>query len=267
MRRAFHVGLALTALLSSGCVELEDFDPVGNDATIAGRWTIDGEPPSEASCETLGVEQVRVTFLDENRPVPHPALFFACTALQPGSDVPGTFDTRRAEGGAGPVVAGGDDEENPVATWRIRLDAIDGNGELIAFGPTAELDVPRDEETHLELPPANFLSGVLSAFFEIDGQAPTVERCDEAGIAEVRLEITGGGTVMDQAREPCATGAIGTRVEPGFAYTLRLQALDGAGTVVGASATETFMVEPGQQCVLGAGCDTDEMPAFDLTAL
>lgn len=250
-----------------GCVEFHDFDPVGDDATISGEWRIDGQPPNQESCELLGAESVRVTFLDELRPVPHPGLFFDCPAIQPDREVAGTFDTRQSEGGTGAVVAGGDSDEHPTATWRIRIDAIDGSGEVVAFGPVEQFNVTRDVETHIALSEAIFYSGVLSAFFEIGGESPTLDLCEEAGIAEVRLTIAGGGVVVGDAREPCATGAVGTRVEPGFTYTVQLQTLDSSGGPIASTSAEDFLVAAGQRCVLGAGCDTDETPAIDLTAL
>ncbi|HJL17414.1 MAG TPA: hypothetical protein RMH99_17225 [Sandaracinaceae bacterium LLY-WYZ-13_1] len=269
MRRARWLGLFAAAL--AGCVSLYGFDPTGSDATIAGAWRIDGEPPSDDRCNALGANRIRVTFVDDRRPYPHPQLFFECTATQPDRTIPGTFDTRQSAGGSGPVIRGGADEDDPTATFDIRLEAIDGAGSVVAYGPTETVTVDRvtgDEEPgHVDLGEVTFYTGVVSAAWELGGQSATRQRCEDAGIDRVRLSLSGGGSVSREAEEPCVVGLVGTRVEPGPTYTARLEALDSSGAVVGTSAEETFEVGTGQECSLGAGCGSGDRPAIDLLEL
>lgn len=281
VRRALPSFTAALLLASggSGCVNLNDFDPVGDDATISGSWTIDGAPPTTASCDDLGANRVQVTFLDDRRPVPHAALFFSCSAMQPDATVAGTFDTRGSMGGLGPVVEGGTPED--PASWAIRLDAIDGSGNIVVAGPVTFVDVVGAVDagavgdagagfvtTHIALPEAAFFTSTMSAFFDVAGQPVSTAACDSIGVDQVRLVFEGMSDL--DVTEPCEAGSVGRRVAPGMDYVIHLEALDASGAVVGVSAPERFMVRPGDHCILTGGeCEEGipNGPYVDLAAL
>ncbi|MEM1335575.1 MAG: hypothetical protein AAGG08_19185, partial [Actinomycetota bacterium] len=87
---------------------LTDFNPVGNEAAIAGAWTIDGQAPDTDGCRRLAANtRAQVTFYDgasvddddriditAARPVFHTGLRFACEARRQRDQVVGAFDTR-----------------------------------------------------------------------------------------------------------------------------------------------------------------------------
>ena len=110
--------------LATGCVGIGDFDPVGDSASIAGAWLVDGESPTAAKCAQLGAIRIQVSFLDMQRSVTHSGLRFECPTA--------SFDTD-GPGGSGKVVAAPEASESP---WRLRLEAVDDSGTVIAFGDT-----------------------------------------------------------------------------------------------------------------------------------
>ncbi|MBX3272251.1 MAG: hypothetical protein KF729_18445 [Sandaracinaceae bacterium] len=237
------------ALALASCVAVEGFDPVGDQAAVSGEWLIDGLPPntrvdglgsSNRLCEALGATRVRVTFLDDRRPVTHSGLFFQCSL--------GQFDTRL---GAGAVVAAGE--------WTMRLDALDGSGEVVAVGTpitqtveqgtydpatgTPLIDLSGEGEDH----PADFLSATISARFRLGAQDANGERCAALGVATVGLvfDDLGGGRVRRAEPEACALGLVGTRVLPGHTYTVHLSAYDAGGGVRFETAPRAFTVARG----------------------
>lgn len=229
---AATLGIALCGL-ATGCVELEEFDPVGDDAAIVATWLIDGTDPSVTTCAALGASRIRVTFLDDLRPVSHSGLFASCRL--------GVLDTRE---GSGAIVGAG--------TWTVRLDAIQGDGSLIAIGDSTVhtvADRGGDAGTSSIALSADFYSATLSTSYQVGGALPTTARCEAAGIATVGwvFEDLGGGAIVTPEDEPCVTGAIGVRLLPGHTYRFHVRALDAAGGVV----TETSA----QEFTPTAGCD------------
>lgn len=208
--------LALLALALAGCVEVEGFDPVGSQAAIEGRWRIDRMDPTGERCTALGAERVRVTFLDDLRPITHSALFFQCRL--------GDFDTNDVRG-AGAVVGAG--------TWTVRLDAVDGSGRIVAIGPRSmPITVTATDggpSPPIVVPTADFSSATLSARFTVGGMGATAARCDERGIVEVDLAFDewspapGPEPTPAPEAEVCAVGFVGARVPPGH-YVVRVRA-------------------------------------------
>jgi len=274
MRRA----IVSLALLVTSCVQVEGFDPVGDVASVCGRWTIDSRTPSATSCQALGADRVRLTFLDGERPVTHSGLFFTCDE--------GRFTT---VGSGGAVLGAGN--------WTVRLDAIDESGAVVATGPCQEVDVvavPDAGGVLVNVVSANFLSSTISAAYRLGSQDPTQERCDTAGIATVSLvfEDLGGGTIASAsstcgtvpqvgcdagaddagasdagvvattalASEPCAARAVGVRAEPGHTYRVRVRALDAAGATVSESAARDVTVTAGMDIALDAEGSIDLAP-------
>jgi len=220
----------------AGCVGVEGFDPVGSVAAITGSWQIDSSPATDETCDALGASRVRITFLDGLRAVPHSSLFAACNE--------GALDSRM---GSGAVVAAG--------LWTVRLDALDGDGSILASGPTAEMNTDAPDGgvgvPVITVPAANFFTATLSSAFTIGGEAPSNGSCEAAGIERVgfvfdELAPVGEGEeapgYADTEAELCEVGVVGTRLRPGFTYTVRLRAYAEGGGRVRDSAEQTLDV-------------------------
>ncbi len=252
----------LLALTLGSCVAVEGFDPVGDQAAILGEWRIDGESPSTELCDALGAGRVRVTFLDDRRPVTHSGLFFQCRL--------GEFDTRA---GTGAVVGAG--------RWTLRLDAIDDGGEVVAAGIPTDVTIEQgtyDPDAGAPLivvatndagadpgafvHRANFYSATLSTSFRLGGESPDEERCAGAGIATVGFvfDDLGGGAVTTTEPETCALGLLGTRILPNHTYTFRLRAYDGAGGTVLETSTQTVTPGTGEDVRLDARDPIELLP-------
>jgi hypothetical protein len=245
---------ALALALTSGCVTVTDYDPVGNASAIAGSWTIDGATPTDVGCRDLmrslvpadsepPIPRVRVAFVDGDRPVPHSGLVFPCFDPEcPTREgcVDGAFDT-----GQNLVVAAGD--------WMIRLEAIDDGGNTIAMRPEAPYTAIMDGR--IELASTNFLSAVIDATIQIDGAAVTNASCERLGIVRIELvfDAAGGEVARTPPFEPCGAGAVGTRVAPGASYTVHLRALDIDGATIAETAPETFDLAAGGRAQLAGG--------------
>lgn len=242
--------LVWLALLGGGCVQVEGFDPVGDVAAISGSWTIDGEPASGQSCNLLGANRVRVTFVDDQRPVTHSALFFECQLRD--------FNTNEARG-AGPVVGAGE--------WTVRLDAIDSSGDIVAVGPEYRASVPARIDgadagpTQViggERPDdrfsANFFTATISTEFLVAGEGVSDERCGAVNIAWVELEFDDPRTdfVFSTRREPCRLGLLGTRVLPNVAHVVYVRAYDPEGALISERGPFEHTLEPGEDLWLGA---------------
>ncbi|MEZ4338857.1 MAG: hypothetical protein R3B82_19745 [Sandaracinaceae bacterium] len=252
----------LLALGLASCVAVEGFDPVGDQAAIFGEWQIDGQDPSTELCDALGASRIRVTFLDDRRPVSHSGLVFQCRL--------GEFDTRA---GSGAVVGAG--------RWTVRLDAIDDGGNVIAAGISTEAvveqgtydpdagqplivvatnDAGTSPDTFVHH--ADFYSATLSTAFTLGGQSPTDTRCADAGIATVALvfDDLGGGAVTDTEPEACEYGLVGTRILPNHTYSVRLRAFDDAGATVLESSVRMVTPTTGQDYRLDSSAPVELAP-------
>lgn len=219
--------------LLAGCIQTGDFDPVGDAASIAGSWTVDGSAPSRDTCDALGASVVHVTFLDNARPVTHSGLLFECRE--------GSFDTD-APGGSGRVIAAPEDEGAP---WRLRFEAVDGSNQVLAIGETVTVFVPATDK--IIMPTANFMSSTLLAEFVVDGAEPNAERCAAAGFASVRLELDDANA--SAIEDACSLGLVGARMTAGIEHTARLVATRADGSEV-RSDPVTFTSEAGVQTTL-----------------
>ncbi len=113
MKQLSLLSTSIAALALSSCVAQVTFDPVGTADTVAGSWTVQGQPASVATCSELGIDYVRVRFYRGDHTSDHPALVFPCER--------GAFDTSPER-----VVASG--------TWTMALVAIDADGNTISLG-------------------------------------------------------------------------------------------------------------------------------------
>lgn len=238
--RPASLAVGIATLLLSGCINVIDFDPVGNGASIAGAWTIDGEEANAARCTTLGSPLVQVVFIDEGRPVVHSGLRFECRTA--------TFDTD-SRGGAGAVIADG--------SWTLRLEALDGSGLPIAVSEELSYEVPSVDR--IVLPTIEFSTGQLSGEFSLDGIRPTRATCEEAGIATVELAFEQAAASLNRS-EPCEVGIVGTRLPSGFDYGVQLRALSETGAVLRESTMETVSVAAGVAATMNGGAPIELQP-------
>lgn len=224
---------ALVALALGGCLVVVDYDPIGNDATIEAHWTIDGAPPTTASCAALGVDTVRIGFYDSVDPFYDRALEAPC-----------------ADGVIAPpnrVLASG--------TYAVRVEAWRA-GALVASGNMQTITVRLGD--HAVLRPTNFTAGgfdprgndaTVSGTWTVDGVAPSATSCAAIGVDTVRLAFYNGATPFyDTTLEaPCAAGGLDTRptaVLRAGSYTVRFEAWrDGA--LVGSGAMTTITATAG----------------------
>lgn len=251
--------LLVFGLLAVGCVEVTDFDPVGNAASIAFEWTVDGAFPTEESCQALGADYVRVTFVDGQRPVPHGGLLRRCASCSEGAPRACLEARPCMRGGEVECYDSGEDRVVAAGEWTIRLEAVDGSGAVVQASPDA---VYSTESGRIEVATASFLTGRISAQVTVDGAAPTFAACEAAGLETVELAFEeAGGEIGRGGVETCTVGGVGVRVQPGASYTVRLRVLGPDGSVLGESPPETFVIEVGEEVTLGGG------EPIELTAL
>ncbi|MGE0786233.1 MAG: hypothetical protein AB7S26_11130 [Sandaracinaceae bacterium] len=244
--RAWILGLALAQpLLASGCIVTVTFDPIGQDASISGTWTIDGVPPDAASCAAAGIDSVRVRFFDgEDDYRDHPDLVFPCAD--------GQFDTRPTL-----LINGG--------VWTLALIPIRADGSVV------ETDPPALRETfdtvlaggHIELTPVDFgvpLTGTrYGASWTIDGATPDATRCDALGIDEVWVQFLDmDGTPIEAmtSKHPCAQGRFTSSIDPG-SYSAMVVAVDRVDAILAMAAREDFTLADGETYLLHMGSPVD----------
>lgn len=128
----------LVALLFVGCIVPVSFDPVGASASMEGSWTIDGAPPTEASCEAVEVRYVRIRFFRDEVHRDHADLAFECAD--------GSFDTR-------PVLLVGAGE------WTIAPLAIRADGSEVARGALQTVDTLAEGGNHIVVDPFDIGGG------------------------------------------------------------------------------------------------------------
>jgi len=128
----------LVAPFFVGCIVPVSFDPVGAAASMEGSWTIDGAPPSAASCEAAEVSYVRIRFFRDEVHRDHAQLAFDCES--------GSFDTR-------PELVVGDGE------WVIAPLAIRADGSEVARGELQTFDTRVEGGDHIVVAPFDISGG------------------------------------------------------------------------------------------------------------
>lgn len=238
-RKAVLGGLLL-ALGASGCVVDVTFEPFGNEVTLAGSWTVNGAAPTPASCGALGIDKVRIAFLDGADVFTTPALTFDCEA--------GSFDTR-------PVGVLNQD------SYTTRWDALNAAGTVIGSVNTGPLDVSL--VTHANLAPVNFTGSMmtfdprgtdaeLTADWTLNGMTPNATLCTESGIANFAVILydemdTAYANGVEIGRAPCMAGkydSMPAKVIKYGRYLTGVRALDASGATLGEyrSSAGTFVV-------------------------
>ena len=192
----------LLALAASGCEVEVTFNPIGNDVSLSGSWTINGETPNATNCGAAGISHVAVAFFDKSggTPLRYDQLTFDCAA--------GMFDT------GGPVLARG--------SYTTQWVAYDSSFVEVGRGPMITLDVTDPSIAHANLLPADFVTETpmfnphgsqaeLTGDWTVDGTAPSATNCMGLGVDQVAIVAydandTGlmNGVVMGMAA--CSSG-------------------------------------------------------------
>jgi hypothetical protein len=173
----------LLALLgAAGCRwEVIVVDPIGDDSTVSGSWTIDGAPASPATCNAIALDQVRLAVLDSaGRENYSPLLIAPCAD--------GLIDTRPT-----PVLTEGN--------YTVRWQGLRG-GAVVATG-SSHLVTARFGG-HVLVPAVDFVSGPpvfdpigtdasVEAHWTVEGTTPTVSSCSALNIDRVRIAFFAPG--------------------------------------------------------------------------
>lgn len=187
----------------------------GGDATVSGTWTVEGAPPTAASCAEVGIDTVRLGIYAGSGGVEYiEALEAPCTA--------GRLDTIT------PVLAAG--------TYDVAWEGFRGETRVAQGNRYSLVATPGG---HAVVPVVDFVSGYdpsgsdasVSARWTIDGVAPSSVSCAALGIARVRVVAFHGTRPIELAplTATCSAGLVDTRPMAVLAsgdVVLQLQALD-----------------------------------------
>jgi|GEM_PF-1898303 len=221
------------------------FDPTGTDASVEAHWTVQGTTPTVSSCNSLGIDRVRIAFFDGGTAYEYTALTANCED--------GAFDTRPTR-----VIRAG--------TWTVQFQAVDTAGTVLGSGAMATVTVAAGG--HLSLydgDPVDFSSGVfnpmgtdatLTASWTLNGQTPTDNNCYAAGVDRVRVlfhpadDLAFERGVMVAMVTNCELGLISsapTAIIRAGSYLVSVEALDYDGNLISAltPSLTPFTVTPG----------------------
>lgn len=229
MKKTTLIALCFLAPLT-GCVVETNFDPIGNELSVEGSWTVNGFAATEQTCAEAGIDSVEVVFFSGGLEFSYPDEFrYDCAR--------GFFDTRNEVG----LVL---DRGRYTTQWR----AYDFNNEIVGEGAELELETTfLPLGSHVILAESDFgtldtafnprgTAGSVRADWTVNDQVPTQDLCDQANIADVRIVLydqadaarTAGITL---ASAPCADGTYtssGTVLAEGT-YLWSLRAFDSDG--------------------------------------
>lgn len=212
------------------------FNPVGTDATAEAVWTIDGAAPTAASCNALGIAQVRIAFQNGASWFAHPALTAPCSA--------GRIDTRPTA-----VIRAG--------SWQMQVQALNAAGTIVGPGMIEPRNVTAG--SHVLMQPTVFTSGVfmplgsdatLNSAWQFNSIAPTLNACDAVAADRIRLSffaptdtaLENGVTIFQQDCELGAFNSGAMRVLRSGTYLWALEILDIDGAIVNQYDSTTPLV-------------------------
>lgn len=248
MSKRLSLSACLLALAATAGCKFVVFEPIGDDATLSGSWTIDGGAASSASCAALGLDEVRLAILDGSASVYDPLLTASCSA--------GMIDTRPT-----PVLFAG--------TYNVRWEAFRA-GSRVATGPSRT--IVASVGGHVLAPAIDFTTPTafdptgtdasVEAHWTVERTAPTAASCAALGIDRVRIAFFDGGTAREYTSltANCAAGAFDTRPERVIragSWTVQFQAVDRSGVVLGSGAMVTVNVAAGGHLSLYDGAPVD----------
>lgn len=201
-------------------------DPRGTDATIEARWTIDGTPPSSASCRALGISDIRVAFQTGTGWYEHPDLVVPCSV--------GSIDTRPTA-----VIRAG--------TWTLQIQALDAGGAIVGQGMMATVAVTPG--SHVVMDAIDFTGGAFDPLgrdatvegrWQLNTRMPTSDTCFALGIDRVRFVLfaatdTAFENGVTAFQVQCSDGRLDSRptaVIRAGTYLWALEAIDSTGALV-----------------------------------
>ncbi|RLB48838.1 MAG: hypothetical protein DRJ42_22350 [Deltaproteobacteria bacterium] len=229
--------LVAAAMTMTGCTVTFDFDPLGNDVSLEGTWTINSGVPDAATCANAGVDTVQLRFYDGSVAYDYSQFRFPCSQ--------GSFDTF-----PDPVLANG--------RYQTQWIALDSAGFQVGT-PSAMLilDVADYSVTHAILANGDMTVaatgfnpmgtvGTLGATWTINGIAGDATNCASAGIATIQMNFfdvndTGYLDGVTVAMAPCSDGAYDSRPMALLAagdYLTSIAALDSAGATIASFESE-----------------------------
>lgn len=228
MKRLFAVAFG-AAMVASACVVEVVYDPFGSDFAMTGSWTVDGAPPTTASCGSIAT--VRVVLYDAGTPFNYAQLTFPCAS--------GTFTT-------GSIFRYG--------AYETEWQALDASGAIIGRSARESLNVSFPTSSVI-LRPADFVSAgtwdpfgndwSMEGVWTVNGAAASPATC--GSISNVRVILWHEGTFYSYAdlTFPCQAGGFTTDlIFRHGAYETQWQALDAGNNVIGEGTREALNVNP-----------------------
>jgi hypothetical protein len=225
--------VALGAVVASGCVVEVTYNPFGSDWAMEGEWTVNGLPPSTATCGNI--DRVQVLLWDAGSSFTYDQLTFPCSQ--------GSFET-------GQIFAYG--------SYDTQWQALDASGAVIGTGPREELDVFSPTPTAI-LAPVDFTTDVTPPAYDpfgsdfamdgrwtINGGDATAESC--GAITDIQVILYHEDTAYDYAQLtfPCPGGSFATdQIFAHGSYETQWRAIDIDGNIIGQGDRETLVVGAG----------------------
>lgn len=228
--------LVAAAMTMTGCTLTIDFDPLGNDVSVEGDWTINGGVADAASCGAAGIDAVQLVFYDGGVPYEYDEFYFPCSQ--------GSFNTAPS-----PVLWNG--------VYQTQWVALSSTNAELGRGPMITLDVSYPT-THAILATADFVVsgppgfnpigdvGSMGATWTINSIAGDATNCAAAGITTMQFNFfdvddTGYTNGITVAMAPCSAGSFDSQPMAILAagdYLTSVAALDAAGTTVASFESE-----------------------------
>lgn len=231
-----------------GCVVEIEPDPFGPEVSVEGAWLINGAAPSAASCDAVGITDVRVRVLDGAGSWIDRSLTFPCAQ--------GSFSTS-------PVLLAGDYDLVVEAVNRsggadVLVAAADPMAFRASFGDTIVLGT-------VDFVVDSVPAGTLQGSWTINGATPDAGNCAGLGIAEVHVQFLDGAGVPDPASTlayACATGGFSELLVPG-SYEIRVVAVDADGVIIATAMNQMFTLADGDTFIINGGAPVDFVGGFN----
>ena len=225
------------AVVLPGClVAVED------EATISGRWTVNGGTASAATCDVLDIDAVQLNLYRGASAIPYETLQAPCAS--------GIIDSREAF-------------DSFIASGNYQYDFVAIRGGVEA-GRNARSNITLAAGDHGQVF-TDFSSGMSfnpvgsdatgEATWTIDGAPANASNCAALGIASVRIAFQNGTAWFAHPglTASCTAGRIDTRpnaVIRAGAWQMQVQALNALGEIVGPGMIESRNVTAGSHVVM-----------------
>lgn len=206
------------AVVLPGCLV-----PIEDEATIAGRWTVNGGTASAASCAVLDIDAVQLNLYRGASTVPYETLEAPCAS--------GIIDSREAFGS---FIASGNYQYDFVAIRRSAEVGRNARSNItLAAGDHGQ--VFTDFSSGMSFNPVGS-DATGEATWTIDGAPANAANCAALGITTVRIAFQNGTEWFAHPglTASCAAGRIDTRpnaVIRAGSWQMQVQALNAAGEI------------------------------------